>query len=180
MKRMIGFHLDVSLFLTKPFEMKFKGDERAMPQAIHTVEVALNNEVVWDFTKDFNAWAPLISGYLAHEVQNDMQFHWVFKADLGFTKKTIKLQVDIQEVTAPSDVKFKLTGLSDSFNGHGYFKLHKVNETTTQFTGSLDLSASGMMGMMINPVLETFVPQMTEQLIVAIKAKLNGEHSISI
>ncbi|ATP41398.1 hypothetical protein CSE16_15770 [Solibacillus sp. R5-41] len=150
-----------------------------MAKAIHSVEVALSNEVVWDFTKDFNSWAPLISGYLAHDVQSDTQFHWVFKADLGFTKKTIKLQVDIQALSVPSDVKFKLTGLSDSFNGNGYFKLHEVNETTTQFTGSLDLSASGMMGMMINPVLENFVPQMTEQLIEAIKAKLNGEYSIS-
>ncbi|MEG0472606.1 MAG: SRPBCC family protein [Solibacillus sp.] len=144
-----------------------------MPQAIQTVEVALCNDVVWDFMKDFNKWAPLISGYLAHEVQNETQFHWVFKADLGFTKKTIKLQVDIQEVTAPSDVKFKLTGLSDSFNGNGYFKLFEANETITQFAGSLDLSASGMMGMMINPVLENLVPQMTEQLVEAIKANIN-------
>ena len=143
-----------------------------MPRALHNGEIALNDEVVWEFLKDYNNWAPLVSGYIGHDVQSDSQFTWIFSADLGFTKKTIKLQVDISELVSPTDVKFQLKGLSDNFSGNGYFKTAAKAEAT-EITGCLDLSAGGMMGMMINSVLESFMPKMTKELIEAISSKLN-------
>jgi carbon monoxide dehydrogenase subunit G len=143
-----------------------------MPRALHNGEIALNDEVVWEFLKDYNNWAPLVSGYIGHDVQSDSQFTWIFSADLGFTKKTIKLQVDISELVSPSDVKFQLKGLSDNFSGNGYFKAAAKAETT-EITGCLDLSAGGMMGMMINSVLESFMPKMTQELVDAISTKLS-------
>ena len=142
-----------------------------MPRALHNGEIALNQEVVWEFLKDYNNWAPLVSGYIGHDVQSDSQFTWIFSADLGFTKKTIKLQVDISELVSPTDVKFQLKGLSDNFSGNGYFKTTPKAETT-EITGCLDLSAGGMMGMMINSVLENFMPKMTKELVEAISLKL--------
>ena len=142
-----------------------------MPRALHNGEIALNQEVVWEFLKDYNNWAPLVSGYIGHDVQSDSQFTWIFSADLGFTKKTIKLQVDISELVSPTDVKFQLKGLSDNFSGNGYFKATPKAETT-EITGCLDLSAGGMMGMMINSVLESFMPKMTKELVEAISLKL--------
>lgn len=149
-----------------------------MPQALHQVELSLTNEITWDFLKDYNNWAPLVSGYIAHEVQSESQFTWIFLADLGFTKKTIKLQVDMTELNKPSDVKFQLKGLSDNFNGGGYFKVDAIDEAKTEMAANLDLSAGGMMGMMINSVLETFVPKMTKELVEAISAKLNKLHLV--
>ena len=143
-----------------------------MPRALHNGEIALNDEVVWEFLKDYNNWAPLVSGYIGHDVQSDSQFTWIFSADLGFTKKTIKLQVDISELVSPTDVKFQLKGLSDNFSGNGYFKAAAKAETT-EITGCLDLSAGGMMGMMINSVLESFMPKMTQELVDAISTKLS-------
>jgi carbon monoxide dehydrogenase subunit G len=143
-----------------------------MPQAIHNVEISLSNEVAWGFLKDYNNWAPLVPGYIGHDVQSDSQFIWIFLADLGFTKKTIKLQVDISELVSPTDVKFQLKGLSDNFNGSGYFNTTLEGDTTV-LTGSLDLSAGGMMGMMINSVLDSFMPKMTKDLIEAISSKLS-------
>ncbi|AWE08290.1 hypothetical protein DCE79_13185 [Lysinibacillus sp. 2017] len=149
-----------------------------MPQALHNVEISLNNEVVWDFLKDYNNWAPLVPGYIGHEVQSDSQFTWIFLADLGFTKKTIKLQVNVSELAAPTDVLFQLKGLSDNFNGSGYFKLEAKDGDSTEIKGSLDLSAGGMMGMMINSVLESFVPKMTKELMESISVKLAELHLI--
>ena len=61
----------------------------------------------------------------------------------------------------PTDVKFDLKGISDNFNGNGYFKI--VGDSEAEVTGSLDLAAGGMMGMMIyNSVLENFVPKATK------------------
>lgn len=149
-----------------------------MAQAVHHVELALNKDFAWEFLKDYTNWAPLIPGYIAHEVQNEAQFTWIFLADLGFTKKTIKLQVDMAELDAPTDVKFKLTGLSDNFNGSGFFKLQVEDDRTTELQGSLDLSAGGMMGMMINSVLESFLPKTTKNLIEAISTKLTELHLV--
>ncbi|MEK4627684.1 MAG: SRPBCC domain-containing protein [Solibacillus sp.] len=144
-----------------------------MPQALHTVELPISNDVSWDFLKSYDNWATLIPGYIAHEAQSDSQFTWIFLADLGFTKKTIKLQVDITELAKPNEIKFQLKGLSDNFNGHGYFKTDAA-----KLSGSLDLSASGMMGMMINSVLEGFIPKTTTNLVEAIAVKLQELQAI--
>ena len=149
-----------------------------MPNATHTVNLPLSNQVTWDFLKDYNNWAPLMPGYIAHEVQNESQFTWIYLADLGFTKKTIKLQVDMKEFTELSEVKFDLKGLSDNFEGSGYFKISENSSDSVQVTGSLDLSAGGFMGIMINSVLETFVPQATKDLINSIETKLTELHSV--
>lgn len=147
-----------------------------MPQATHDVTLTVTQQTAWEFLKDYANWAPLIPGYIAHEVQSDKQFTWIFLADLGFTKKTIKLEVTIAELTEPTDVKFDLKGLSDNFNGNGYFKIAGDNEA--QVTGSLDLAAGGIMGMMINSVLENFVPKATKEFTESIQTKITALHSV--
>ena len=147
-----------------------------MPQATHNVTVAVAQDAAWDFLKVYANWAPLIPGYIAHEVQSDKQFIWVFLADLGFTKKTIKLEVTVADLVEPTDVKFDLKGLSDSFNGNGYFKI--AGDGEAEVTGSLDLAASGIMGMMINSVLENFVPKATKELTESIQTKITELHGV--
>lgn len=149
-----------------------------MPNAIHTVELPLSNDVIWNFLKDYNNWAPLIPGYIEHEAQQDTQFTWTLLADLGFTKKKITLQVDITDSIEPTDVKFNIKGLSDNFDGNGYFNIAAGNNESAQVTGSLDLSAGGFMGMMINPVLESFVPKATTDLTNSIETKLTALHDV--
>ena len=139
-----------------------------MPKATHTVALPVSTDTVWNFLKSYDHWAPLIPGYIAHDAQNDTQFVWIFTADLGFTKKTIKLQVEITALIEPTEVKFDLKGLSDNFNGDGFLKVDG-----NQLAGSLDLAAGGMMGMMINSVLEGFVPKATTQFVDAIATKLH-------
>lgn len=147
-----------------------------MPQATHTVSVAVAQPTAWEFLKDYTNWAPLIPGYITHEVQSDKQFTWIFSADLGFTKKTIKLEVTVADLIEPTDVKFDLKGLSDNFNGSGYFKIN--GDAQAEVIGSLDLSAGGMMGMMINSVLESFVPKATKELTESIQIKITELHGV--
>lgn len=149
-----------------------------MPNALHKVELPLSNEVIWNFLKDYNNWAPLIPGYIEHEAQNEIQFTWSLLADLGFTKKKITLQVDITDSIEPTDLKFNLKGMSDNFDGNGYFNITSGNNESVHVTGSLDLSAGGFMGMMINPVLESFVPKATSDLINSIETKLTALHDV--
>lgn len=143
-----------------------------MPQGSHTVEVPLNIETIWAFVHDMNNWAPLVPGYIDHEIITERQSTWSFKGDLGFMKKKVKLQIDIKEWNEPSEVLFDLKGLSDNFIGGGYFKAESIDENTTNMTGYLDITAAGMMGPMINQILTKFVPQTAQELTDAIVAKL--------
>lgn len=143
-----------------------------MPQGSHTVVVPLNIETIWAFVHDMNNWAPLVPGYIDHEIITERQSTWSFKGDLGFMKKKVKLQIDIKEWNEPSEVLFDLKGLSDNFIGDGYFKAESMDENTTNMTGYLDITAAGMMGPMINQILTKFVPQTAQELTDAIVAKL--------
>ena len=75
-------------------------------------------------------------------------------------------------------MKFDIKGLSDNFDGNGYFTISTSNNGSTQVTGSLDLSAGGFMEMMINPVLESFVPKVTIDLTNSIETKLTALHVV--
>ena len=143
-----------------------------MPQGTHTVEVPLDIQTIWEFVHDMNKWAPLVPGYIDHEILSERQSTWAFKGDLGFMKKTVKLQIDIKEWNEPSEVIFDLKGLSDNFNGGGYFRAEVINEKTTRMSGHLDITAGGMMGAMVNQILTKFVPQTAQELTDAIENKL--------
>ena len=143
-----------------------------MPNGTHTVNVPLEIETIWNFVSDMNNWAPLVPGYIEHEILSENQSTWKFKGDLGFMKKTVKLQIDIKEWNEPSQVLFDLKGLSENFSGGGYFEAEVIDEHNTKMTGHLDITAGGMMGPMINGILKNFVPQTAQELTDAIVAKL--------
>lgn len=143
-----------------------------MPAGTHSVAVPLNINTIWEFVQDMNNWAPLVPGYIEHEIINDRESTWAFKGDLGFMKKTVKLKIDIKEWNEPSGVIFDLTGISDNFKGGGYFKAEAVNDNETMMSGNLDITAGGMMGPMVNQILVKFVPQTAQELTDAIVTKL--------
>lgn len=147
-----------------------------MPQGTHTVKVPLDINTIWSFVHDMNNWAPLVPGYINHEILSENKSTWEFKGDLGFMKKKVKLEINIKEWNEPSEVLFDLKGLSDNFNGGGYFKAEVVDEHSTNMTGHLEITAGGMMGPMINQILVKFVPQTAEELTDAIVAKLIEEN----
>lgn len=149
-----------------------------MPAGTHSVNVPLSIDKIWDFVQDMNNWAPLVPGYIDHEIINENESTWSFKGDLGFMKKTVKLKVDIKEWNEPSEVIFDLTGMSDNFKGGGYFKATPVSDNETTMTGNLDITAGGMMGAMINQILVKFVPQTAEELTEAIVAKLKEVNNV--
>lgn len=143
-----------------------------MPNGTHTIELPVPIENIWDLVSDMNKWAPLVPGYIEHEIISDKQSTWKFKGDLGFMKKTVKLQIDIKEWIEPTKVTFDLKGLSDNFTGGGYFIAEKITDASTKMTGHLDITAGGMMGAMVNTILKNFVPDTAKELTEAIGAEI--------
>ncbi len=142
-----------------------------MPNGIHTIELPVAIDKIWNFS-DMNKWAPLVPGYIEHEILSDRQSTWAFKGDLGFMKKKVKLKIDIKEWIEPTKVTFDLTGLSDNFGGNGYFEAETVDDNTTKMTGYLDITAKGAMGPMVNTILKTFVPKTAQELSEAIANRI--------
>lgn len=143
-----------------------------MPAGTHSVELPVGINDIWNFVSDMDKWAPLVPGYIEHEIINDRESTWAFKGDLGFMKKTVKLKIDITEWKEPSTVTFSLKGLSDNFKGGGYFEAEVIDENTTKMTGNLDIAAGGAMGPMVNTILKNFVPKTAEELTIAVSDKI--------
>lgn len=149
-----------------------------MPQGIHDIELDLPISTIWEFVSVMDKWAPLVPGYISHEIINDRQSTWTFMGDIGIMKKKVSLKIDITEWIEPSTVKFNLTGINENFAGEGYFLAEALGEQRTKMTGSLDIAAKGVMGPMINSILKTFVPKTTTDLAEAIANRINETASI--
>ncbi|MGG0668624.1 SRPBCC family protein [Lederbergia citrisecunda] len=145
-----------------------------MPSGTHTTELDIPIEKVWDFVSDMNRWAPLVPGYIEHEILSEKQSTWTFKGDIGIMQKTVKLQIDITEWREPTLVTFDLKGLNENFAGNGYFKAEVISETQTVMHGNLDITAKGVMGPMINAILKSFVPKTAEDLTKAIAEEITS------
>lgn len=146
-----------------------------MPAGTHTVELDVGIQDIWNFVSDMDRWAPLVPGYIEHEIISDEQSTWTFKGDIGIMQKTVKLQIDITKWDEPTTVTFDLTGLNENFGGNGYFEAESISEDRTKMTGHLDITAKGMMGPMINAILKNFVPKTAEELTVAVANQINKE-----
>lgn len=143
-----------------------------MPAGTHTLEIDVPIQNIWEFIEDMNKWAPLVPGYIEHQILNERQSTWKFKGDIGIMQKTVSLKIDITEWIAPTKVTFDLKGISENFTGNGYFEAEAISDTKTKMTGNLDITAGGLMGPMINAVLKNFVPKTAEELSEAIANKI--------
>ncbi|MUK90191.1 SRPBCC family protein [Ornithinibacillus sp. L9] len=143
-----------------------------MPKGRHQIKLQIPIWSVWDFVSDMDKWAPLVPGYIKHEILSDKRSTWKFKGDIGIMQKTVHLQVDITEWEAPSKVTFVLTGLNENVKGDGSFVAQSIDDMETNMTSNLDITAKGMMGPMVNKVLKTMVPKMTKNLTENVASKI--------
>ncbi|MBD3917404.1 SRPBCC family protein [Paenibacillus sp. PR3] len=143
-----------------------------MPNGTYHVDLPVPIDRIWQFVSDMDKWAPLVPGYIEHSIINDRESTWSFKGDLGFMKKTVKLKIDITNWIEPTKVTFDLKGLSDNFVGGGYFEAEALGDNQTRMNGSLDITAKGAMGPMVNTILKSFVPKTAQELTEAVANKI--------
>ncbi|MDX8047495.1 SRPBCC family protein [Gracilibacillus sp. S3-1-1] len=150
-----------------------------MPNGTHFVKVNLPIEYVWEFVSDMNRWAPLVPGYIKHDIIDERQSTWHFKGDVGKIQKTIGLKVQIKEWLEPNSVTFDLTGIGENVKGDGYFLAERDGKEVTNITGYLQIAAGGMMAPVINNVLKSIVPKTTIEFTDRIASRLMAEHTVS-
>jgi hypothetical protein len=114
-----------------------------MPEAVTQLEVALSREAVWDFVKDMNHWAPMLTGYQKHEIISDTQSRWTLKGDVGILSRTVELEVNITEWSGPDRVRFTLRGLNEAVEGAGTFEIVELTGGPGAAGGAAPPAAAG-------------------------------------
>ncbi len=94
-----------------------------MPEVTYTTVMNRPVATIWDFVKDMNQWAPMLTGYQGHEVQSETDSVWTLKGDVGILSRTVKLAVHITEWVDAERVSFTLTGLNEVVEGGGTFTM---------------------------------------------------------
>ena len=94
-----------------------------MPEAEHSTTARLPVQVIWDYVREMDNWAPFLRGYQSHAKQSEVDSVWVLKGDVGMLTRTVKFQVHIDEWGEPSRVRFTLRGLNEPMEGGGEFLL---------------------------------------------------------
>lgn len=135
-----------------------------MPQNKHSVTVKANLQKVWNFVRLMDNWAPLVPGYIHHQILSEKVSTWEFKTDFGLIKKNIQLRVDILTWEEPSKITFQLIGINEKFSGNGYFLAEKAGNTATKMTGFLKIESTGTFAAMMNSMLEPKLEELTEEL----------------
>jgi carbon monoxide dehydrogenase subunit G len=135
-----------------------------MSSHIHRVEVNAPIQHVWNFVRSIDRWAPLVPGYIEHEILNDRESMWKFKNEVGMMKKTLHLKVVITNWIEPNKVTFDLKSMNEKLHGNGYFEAIKLTDNKTSMAGFIELIGSGTWTKMVNPLLKTNLPIMIEEL----------------
>ena len=63
----------------------------------------------------------------------------------------------------PTNIKFEIKGLTDNFKGGGEFKAEPKDEGT-YMTGTVEVTAGGLSGAVLNPAIKVLLPKVTTKL----------------
>lgn len=97
-----------------------------MPEVEYTTQMALPTTLVWEFVKDMNNWAPMLTGYQRHEILDETDSVWTLKGDVGILSRVVKLQAHVTEWVDRERVVFTLTGLNEKVDGGGVLLMEDV------------------------------------------------------
>ena len=94
-----------------------------MAEAAYTTTARIPREVIWDFVKELDNFAPFFLGYQSHRQESETVSTWVLKGDLGAMTRRLEFRVNITEWNGPERVRFTLEGLNEQMSGEGSFEM---------------------------------------------------------
>ena len=145
-----------------------------MPDAYYTGKAGLPARHVWLFVSDFNNWAPLVPGYINHEMLNDRQMIWEFTGELGLMKKDIKMHAEIKEWKTEERISFSMQGINEKFTGNGFFHIEREGRNQSAVNGHLNITSKGLAAPVTNAMLKTAVPEILDELAAKMMEKMRA------
>lgn len=92
----------------------------------HRIDTALPIDAIWEFVREMDHWAPLLTGYQSHQKQSETESVWTLKGDVGVLARTLRFQVLVTEWAGPTRVRFALKGQNEPMSGEGSFQLEAI------------------------------------------------------
>jgi carbon monoxide dehydrogenase subunit G len=92
----------------------------------HHIDTSLPVATIWEFVREMDHWAPLLTGYQSHEKQSETESTWTLKGDVGMLARTLKFRVTITEWAGPERVSFALKGVNEPMTGEGSFRIQTL------------------------------------------------------
>ncbi|KPH78422.1 MULTISPECIES: CoxG family protein [Oceanobacillus] len=143
-----------------------------MVKGIHCVELDKPVSDIWSFVSDMNNWAPLVPGYVSHQIIDDRHSVWIIHGDIGIMERTVTLNVEIVEYIETETIIFQMATSNETCKGEGYFEVEALNGTKSKMKGCLQVHIKGMIGTMVNPVLKTLIPKVGKDFTEKIAANI--------
>jgi carbon monoxide dehydrogenase subunit G len=120
-------------------------------------------ETVWVFLNSMDDWKEVIPGYISHEIQSNQVSIWQIKSNLGMIKKKILFKAEVMDWVEYERISFRLTGISDKFNGQGYIQTIKLSNHKTSIAVNFELTAEGSLAKLIKPFMKNSIPELSEE-----------------
>ena len=134
-----------------------------MAQASHSVQIPVSQDKVWSFVSKIEKWAILVPAYKSHKEIDSQTSNWTFEGSFkGLTKK-VEMEIKIVEMNEPTNIKFEIKGLTDNFKGGGEF-IAEPKGDGTYMTGTVEVTAGGLSGAVLNPAIKVLLPKVTTKL----------------
>jgi carbon monoxide dehydrogenase subunit G len=92
-------------------------------EAEYSTTARLRVETIWDFVREMDHWAPMVTGYQGHVKESENDSVWTLKGDVGVLARVVRFRVHVTEWAGPSRVRFLLEGLNEPMKGEGLFEM---------------------------------------------------------
>ena len=123
-----------------------------MAEAEYSTTAKLPVQAIWEFVRDMDHWAPLLTGYQTHEKESETDSIWTLKGDVGVLARTVKFRAHVTEWAGPERVTFTLTGLNEQMEGDGAFLMHPYEDESADGAAS-GPARRGLLGRLIDGVV---------------------------
>jgi carbon monoxide dehydrogenase subunit G len=127
-----------------------------MPEVEYVTTVNLPPETIWEFVKDMNNWAPMLTGYQKHEIIDDTDSIWTLKGDVGVLARRVELRAHVTEWNGPERVSFTLTGINEEVDGGGTLSIGTSDPSSTAPKSTALAKPEGLFRKMLNGIFRFF------------------------
>jgi len=128
-----------------------------MPEVEYTTTMNAPPEMVWDFVKDMNNWAPFLTGYQKHVIIDDKDSVWTLKGNVGILSRVVELKAHVTEWNGPDKVAFTLTGMNEEVEGGGELSMARAAEAPAEAAAAAPAKKKrGLFGRMLDAIFGWF------------------------
>ena len=98
-----------------------------MPNVSCKKDIAAPFPQVWEFVREMDNWAPLLTGYQRHEKLSDTVSKWFLKGELAGLTRIAEFKAVVTEWDERGRVTFKLEGINEPVVGSGFFLAESIS-----------------------------------------------------